>query len=36
MRMQNGMNLVLDPRAMANDLIASRNLTAEPFGRGIG
>ena len=36
MSVRNGVHFVLDPRAMPDDLIAPRDLTAPPFGLGVG
>ena len=36
MRMQDGMHLVLDPRAMPDDLVAARHQPAQALGLGIG
>ena len=36
MRLQDGMHLVLDPRAMPNDLVAARHQTTQALGVGVG
>ena len=35
MRMQDGMHLILDPRAVADHLVAARHLTPQAFGVGV-
>jgi hypothetical protein len=36
MGMQDRMNFVFDPRAMADDLVAPRNEPPQPLGLGVG